>query len=162
MQRTTPSNSRSSSSRSCRRRRKESQILNLEGKYTITESDCWEWNLYVSEEGYGTVSHQGKMRKAHVVAYEAEVGAIPKGLILDHLCRNRKCINPRHLEPVTKRENTLRGVGPTAINSRRTHCINGHEFNEENTKVRKGKWRQCRQCERDWSKRKRMERNKAP
>lgn len=86
---------------------------------------------------------------AHRYAYEHRADGvlctIPKGMTLDHLCRNRVCVNPAHLEPVTQRENTLRGEAPSARQARQTHCKNGHEFTEANTK-REGRKRRCRIC----------------
>ncbi len=68
-------------------------------------------------------------------------------MTLDHLCRNKACVNPEHLEPVTQKENVLRGVGPTAINAKKTHCIRGHEFNEQNTIFHpRTNYRTCRVC----------------
>lgn len=87
---------------------------------------------------------------AHRVAYEATVGPIPKGLQVDHLCRNRLCVNPSHLEAVTPAENKRRGFSPPAINARKTHCIHGHELAGANVYYRKDRpgRRQCRECER--------------
>jgi hypothetical protein len=102
--------------------------------------------------GYGSISVNGKSRRVHVVAYEQAVGPVPPGLQLDHLCRVRNCINPKHLEPVTNRENVLRGVGPTAQNARATHCYRGHELIGPNEMKRKKGWRRCRICTRDDSK----------
>jgi hypothetical protein len=68
-------------------------------------------------------------------------------LKLDHLCRNPACVRPDHLEAVTARENTLRGIGPTAVNALKTHCVHGHEFTPENTRM-KGIRRVCRECQR--------------
>jgi hypothetical protein len=86
-------------------------------------------------------------RKAGYVKGEPElfVGPIPEGLVIDHLCRNRGCINPTHMEPVTNAENVLRGEGPTAVNARKTHCKRGHPFDDVNTYVY-AKGRACRMC----------------
>jgi hypothetical protein len=72
-------------------------------------------------------------RYIHRIAYEVAYGPIPEGLTIDHLCRNRRCVNAEHLEAVTGKENTLRGEAISAINIRKTHCVHGHEFTEENT-----------------------------
>jgi hypothetical protein len=85
--------------------------------------------------------YDGKVRLAHRVIYEYLVGPIPDGLSIDHLCRVRHCVNPAHLEPVTHRENVLRGQAPTAVNGRKTRCKRGHEFNRT---VRNG--RRCYTC----------------
>lgn len=85
---------------------------------------------------------------AHRVVYEAFGGKIAKGLHLDHLCRNRACVNPEHLEPVTARTNILRGTCPAALNVNKSHCKWGHEFNARNTLRRPDHpgWRACRKC----------------
>lgn len=97
---------------------------------------CWKWlgNMNLGL-GYGMVQHPQRRRNvpAHRWAYELFVGPIPDGLHVDHLCRNRRCVNPLHLEAVTQRENTLRGMGIAAINARKTHCPKGHEYTPENT-----------------------------
>jgi hypothetical protein len=108
---------------------------------------CWEWTASKNAEGYGRVNWHGEVRKSHRVAYELLVGPIPKGLTLDHLCRNRPCVSPRHLEPVTGRTNILRGIGASAQNARKTHCIRQHPFDLPNTYwTPKGGDRQCRTC----------------
>lgn len=112
--------------------------------------DCWIWTAAIDRGGYGRYKHKA----AHRVSYELLVGPIPQGLDLDHLCRVRACVNPSHLEPVTRRENLLRGDTVTARNAAKTHCIHGHEFTHENTymakKPRGGVARICRACYRRW------------
>ena len=95
------------------------------------EGECWIWTKSVNKDGYGLCWNPIlKDIHSHRVAYMLLVGAIPKGLTLDHLCRNRACCNPAHLEPVTVRVNNLRGVGICAINARKTHCKNGHDITD--------------------------------
>jgi len=111
---------------------------------------CWLFNGYVRPDGYAVISTIRDGRAAamyvHRVAYEHFVGPIPEGLHLDHLCRVRHCFNPDHLEPVPPRVNTLRGVAVTAHNAAKTHCKHGHEFSPENTHIRPGGGRACREC----------------
>ena len=76
---------------------------------------CWEWVGCTNRNGYGRVWRNRRTVMVHRLVYEATYGDIPAGLVLDHLCRNRRCVNPAHLEPVTVRTNTLRGIGPTAM-----------------------------------------------
>jgi len=94
---------------------------------------CWEWDGRKNIGGYGMVHWKGKRPVVHRVAYELLVGPIPDGLTLDHLCRNPGCCNPAHLEPVTMRENILRGTQIAAQNAAKTHCKRGHPFDEANT-----------------------------
>lgn len=112
-------------------------------------SGCWEWTAAKSDGGYGRFRTGGRSSPfvvAHRIAYELLAGPIPDGLVIDHLCRNRACVNPTHLEPVTQRVNTLRGVGLSAINAARTHCPQGHPYEGRNLMTTKDGFRQCRAC----------------
>jgi len=114
---------------------------------------CWTWTGALDSSGYGTIWDGQRTAKAHRVAYEKAVGPIASGLQLDHLCRNRRCVRPSHLEPVTARENTLRGVGASAQNAVKTHCKRGHQFSSDNTLVKLSpvgnRWRYCAVCTRE-------------
>lgn len=125
--------------------------------------DCWVWKGAITPFGYGnwTWKERGKLMtdSAHHFAFVLSGRKIPDGFHLDHLCRNRKCCNPDHLEPVTPRENTLRGIGPSAENARKTHCKRGHEFSFSNTRLRQGKYglqRVCRKCQAEEAKARRL------
>ena len=119
-----------------------------------TPDSCWLWQGWRNRDGYGHYSHcEGGSKLAHVIAYRLQVGPVPKGKQLDHVCRNRACCNPTHLEPVTARENVLRGIGFAARHAQATHCLHGHEFTPENTRFanladRKYPRRSCRTCDR--------------
>lgn len=117
--------------------------------YIVDEqTGCWVWQRAERGSGYGAKWHNGACGYAHRFFYERYVGPIPEGLHIDHLCRNRRCVNPDHLEAVTNRENILRGTGFSAVNARKTHCVNGHPFDEENTYIRPDGDRDCRACKR--------------
>lgn len=119
-------------------------------KKVVKSDGCWDWaGMIDAKEGYGRFGYQGRTVSAHRVAYELTVGPIPAGLVIDHLCRNRRCVNPAHMQPVTDRENILRGIGPTAVNSAKTHCLRGHEFSASNTRIDRLGKRNCRACDRD-------------
>lgn len=110
-------------------------------------NECWNWQHAMISGGYGQARHiRFSTNLAHRIAYELMIGPIPNGLHLDHLCRNRRCVNPAHLEPVTARENLLRGIGWAAKNARKTHCPKGHEYTPENTKTTCAGGRSCKAC----------------
>ncbi len=123
----------------------------FEGKYLRRAAhECWPW-IAVKNGGYGEIKAESGNRKhkAHRVAFEIHKGPIPKGLVVDHICRNPSCVNPNHLRAITKVENTMIGFGYYAINGRKTHCVNGHEFTPSNTLKHSGAaggGRRCRTC----------------
>lgn len=127
-------------------------------KVVWAENDCWTWlGAHFKTTGYAMFSVRRADEKwaptvAHRVAYELFAGPIPEGLHIDHLCRNRGCVNPLHLEAVTQRVNLARGNSPSAIAVRTNQCQRGHEFTPENTfiRLRDGKTkRECRTCIRE-------------
>ena len=132
-------------------RQAEPVAVRMARKILVTESGCWDWQGPVAPDGYGRMmvgsrtTGERRTALAHRLSWEEANGPIPAGLQLDHLCRNRRCVNPAHLEPVTQRENILRGTGTAAINARKTHCPAGHEYTPENTYTyRSG--RDCKAC----------------
>ena len=114
------------------------------GNTDITES-CWLWMGSMYNNGYGKIGRKGYM--AHRIAYELTKDVVPEDMCLDHLCSQRNCVNPDHLEIVTLVENVMRGNSQHAINARKTHCKWGHEFTEENIyrHPQRGS-RLCRKC----------------
>jgi HNH endonuclease len=123
------------------------------GKIEITADDCWNWTAGCFPTGYGKfrVGRTGTSL-AHRWSYLFFIGPIPEGKEIDHLCRNRKCVNPTHLEPVSRRENTLRGEAPNTNRARalgRTHCPAGHPYDSENTYYHPAGYRACRACNRE-------------
>jgi hypothetical protein len=124
---------------------------------------CWPWTGSCTANGYGQFhvrldSGPWSVTVAHRVAYELTIGPIPDGLVLDHLCRNRACARPDHLEPTTDAANILRGTGWSARHARKTHCPQGHAYDERNTHVDKNGMRHCRTCDADRHRARREER----
>lgn len=115
---------------------------------------CWQWKAATSDTGYGLFSiprpdggytHVG----AHQFSYWLCVGDVPSGLELDHLCRNRRCVAPSHLEAVTHQVNMLRSTSPIAANVLKTECPQGHEYTSANTLIKRSGSRYCKTCNRD-------------
>lgn len=118
----------------------------MEKVVIVDDLGCWEFTGCTGGDGYGWLRIGARAHAAHRVTYEHFVGPIPDGLTLDHLCRNRLCVNPHHLEPVTRGENVMRGVGFAPVNKAKTHCPHGHEYSPENTYRNRRGWRACRAC----------------
>lgn len=118
---------------------------------------CWLWRGAKQKSGHGCMTVNSAPRGAHRVSYEIAKGQIPPGLDLDHLCRNPSCVNPDHLEPVTRKENLLRGNTIPARHAAKTHCINGHAFIDDNISRSEG-FRRCKACKRILSSKRYQER----
>lgn len=126
----------------------------LRARTLVTPDGCWEWQGKLLRAGYGEAHYRGRQMVAHRAMWLAVGREIPAGLQLDHLCNNRRCCNPDHLEPVTSSENVKRGwqrgrplTGATARNAAKTHCNAGHELAGDNLYRWRG-GRICRACNR--------------
>lgn len=116
---------------------------------SVAPGSCWEWMAAKTSGGYGQFWSKPALVVSHRYAYELLIGPIPEGLQLDHLCRNRACINPQHLEPVTQQVNILRGFSVATTNRLKTHCPHGHQYTSENTYIHpRNNGRICRACAR--------------
>jgi hypothetical protein len=111
-------------------------------------SGCWIWLACFSKKtGYGRLGWNGSVTSAHQVSYQLHKGRIPQGLEIDHLCRNRICVNPEHLEAVTHQVNMLRGATVVAAHVAKTNCPKGHPYSAENTEYFRN-MRYCKECRR--------------
>lgn len=126
--------------RACEARR-DAEWMRLLGRMHVT-SDCWLWTGTINPDGYGIDNRTG----AHRVVWEHINGPIPDGLEIDHLCRVRNCVRVDHMELVDHKTNTLRGTSPTAVNSVKTECPQGHQYDDGNTYRDKAGKRYCRKC----------------
>jgi len=120
-------------------------LESLRANCLITDSGCWLWQGYL-EGGYARARQAGKKVLLHRISFELTKGLIPDGLEIDHLCRNKSCLNPEHLEAVSHKENTLRGISFSAINSRKKSCINGHPLVGDNLIIDGAGHRRCKIC----------------
>lgn len=120
-------------------------IDRFEAKIFPLENGCWYWAGVKNNQGYGYINQAGRSVSVHRLSYSLCHGPIPAGMTIDHLCRNRACVNPHHLEVVSQKENTHRGETIAARNSKKTHCLRGHEFTDDNTYINRGR-RCCRAC----------------
>lgn len=132
-------------------RRIQDPLVRFTKSYVVDEqTGCWNWigRLHGYKHGYAVFCIRQDRHQAHRWSYERFIGPIPKDLQIDHLCKNTKCVNPKHLEPVTQRENVLRGSSTAAVRAKQTHCTHGHAFDAANTHITPKGRRRCRACDR--------------
>lgn len=126
----------------------EATLARFTIKYEVRPNGCWLWTGAISRGGYGVFRLNGKAANAHRVSYQHHRGQVATGLDLDHLCRVRHCVNPKHLEPVTRRVNLARGDKPFRPGTLKTHCPQQHSYDPANTRWQ-GNKRSCLTCHRE-------------
>lgn len=126
--------------------KEETRLRSFHGRISRQDDGCWTWTGKVSAAGYGRVTIHGKEVMAHRFAYELWRGPIPSEMTIDHACRNRRCVNPDHLRPMTLAQNVMIGEGICARNARKTECKRGHRLTPENVYVDHRGGRVCREC----------------
>lgn len=126
-----------------------SDVTRFWRKVTVGDTDdCWLWKGVPSTKWYGGFGLAGKVIQAHRLAYQMLVGPIPKGQCIDHLCQEKHCVNPKHMELVTRAENVMRGDSVPAKNGRKTHCNRGHPLSGDNLySAPSNNKRYCRKCQ---------------
>lgn len=131
-----------------KRYRGKTAVERLHESYAVDVNGCWVWQRPLNWAGYGQMAFDGQRHTAHRAAYLLLVGPVPDGMDLDHLCRNRACVNPDHMEPVTRSENLRRGESG-GWRRQLTACPKGHPYDETNTYHRRDRLgRECRECQR--------------
>ena len=122
----------------------------LSERYEVDDKGCWMWSGATDKDGYGLFSVNRKHFRAHRYFFEFwNSTRIPPGMVIDHLCNRKRCVNPAHMRITTNRENILRSPhSPSAINARRTECKNGHPLSGDNLRIRPNGRRRCLACER--------------
>ena len=139
-------------------------VERFQEKYSVNpDTGCWEWTACLHDGGYGLLNVGGRMVRAHRFSYELHVGPIPDGLVLDHLCRNRACCNPEHLNPCTRGENLHApdSESPAAVYKARTHCKHGHEYTDDTIYWHRGA-RYCKVCLRNRKREARRQKRETP
>jgi len=129
-------------------RKRAAPIERFRTSYQVVVNGCWQWSAGLFQTGYGRLYDGERSIGAHCFSYRHFIGPIAKGLTVDHICRNRACVNPLHLRLLSSGSNVLAGLSPSALNKRKTRCLRGHQFSPANTHLAKDGHRTCRECSR--------------